>query len=112
MKQASWKRKIGIGAAAACVLCIVAAMLAPQLALRALAATVLRAYGYDLAYDNLNISLDALHGTNVRIATLAGEPVVRLNEVRATYALPFSLKSFDLESPQFTLIRHRDGSWN
>jgi hypothetical protein len=119
MTQA-WRKRIAIGAAAACALCVVTVMLAPQNALRALASTILRASGYTLTYDRLDIRFDQLAGTNIRITTNTGEPIVHIATLRVAYSIPdvlfgrrtFGLKSMTIDTPQFTLIRHRDGSWN
>jgi hypothetical protein len=119
MRLHGWK-KWAAGAGAICV----AIALAVVIAFAPIAAGVARgaahAMGYDLRYDALSIHSNHLTGRNLVIRTNAGEPVAAIASLDATYSIAdalrgarmYGIRSFDVERPRITLIRHRDGTWN
>ncbi len=114
------RHPLAIGIAIACLALIAIVALGFQPIARGAAGIALRAAGYGLTYDRLAITPDHAAGENVRITDSRGEPVLSVASVQARYSIwdalrgvrQYGIASFDLERPQITLIRHKDGTWN
>lgn len=68
------------------------------------------ATGTQVAYGSGHVSFDHATLNDVTVASRAGEPILRVAHLNASYNL--HAITFSLDAPQLTLIRHRDGSWN
>lgn len=121
MKRARWRQIWG--AAAISLLCIVAVAWWQRQALARLAviAGVEAVAHVRVSFDRSAFGLRNADMQGVRVISLRGEPIARIERLQLAYDLHdlypggkrrFGLQSVDVDSPSLTLIRHADGSYN
>jgi autotransporter translocation and assembly factor TamB len=74
-----------------------------------------------LSFDPITLTLDRAVFENIRVTSVRGEPIARIDRIALTYDLRdllpggkrrFGLKSVDVNSPHVTIVRHADGTYN
>jgi hypothetical protein len=87
----------------------------------AIATTAASVAHVSLSLDPVTLTLDRAVFENVRVTSVQGEPIARIDGIALTYDLRdllpggkslFGLKSVDVNSPHLTIVRHSDGSYN
>jgi hypothetical protein len=87
----------------------------------AIAATAASIAHVRLSLDPVTLTLDRAVFENVRVTSVRGEPIARIDRIALTYDLRdllpggtrlFGLKSVEANSLHVTIVRHADGSYN
>jgi len=87
----------------------------------AIAATAASIAHVRLSLDPVTLTLDRAVFENVRVTSVSGEPIARIDRIALTYDLRdllpggtrlFGLKSVEANSLHVTIVRHADGSYN
>jgi autotransporter translocation and assembly factor TamB len=106
-------------AAVIALACIAVAVFAEPLA-RAAVATAGRAAGYTVGYGRLSVGGGRLSIERPDVASLGAEPVFSAERIDVAYDLgaffrgpyPYGISSVEIDRPKFTLIHHKDGTYN
>jgi autotransporter translocation and assembly factor TamB len=95
-------------------------LLAGTAVLHGLAGAAGRALGYQVGYVALRFSKGRLTVDGPEVRSLHGEPIFTADRIELAYSLRelaggpylYGITGVDLVRPRFTLVRHRDGSYN
>jgi autotransporter translocation and assembly factor TamB len=114
-------RSLGFAAALVVIAAIVAVLAFRNATGLAVVRSVAHGYGYAVAAGNLDLGSARAVARDVRVRTMAGEPVLEARRIDVGYSLRdllpggkrlFGLTSVDVEAPHITVIHHPDGSYN
>ena len=115
----AWPRRLLVVVGVLALVVVAGFAFADQLA-HAAAAAGGRAAGYSVEYERLRVAAGHVTIEHPVITSLAGEPIFTAQSIEVAYAPGavfggpywYGISAVELDRPRFTLIHHKDGSYN